>query len=872
LIEGSVSLQPAGEQDWADAIVNRPLTTGDKLWTDGGARAEIYVGSAAVRLGSNTGFSFLNVDDDTIQMRMTAGVINVRVRAVDANDQIEIDTPNLALSLLRPGNYRVEVNDEGDTTVVKVSEGEAEASGGSQDVIVHAQQAATFRGTEQLAAQFGTLGAPDAFDSWSLDRDRRDARAASSQTAQYVSPDVTGYEDLDANGTWTSEPEYGYVWTPRVVAVDWSPYRYGRWVWVSPWGWTWIDDAPWGYAPFHYGRWAHVRDRWCWVPGPRLVRPVYAPALVGWVGTPGVSVSITVGGGGGVAWFPLGPREVYVPARRFSPRYVERVNVTNTVIVNKTYITNVYENRVTNVTYRNRAVPGAVTAVSRTTFTSAERIGGRTVRIDEREITRERATAVAPQIQPVRESRLGMSEAARRNVRVPPPTVVDRQVIVKRPPPPEAAHFARNVGQRDSAREQADRLHRMQDRNEAAGRNRPNAGNDANARADAQARQDARARGDANAQADARAREEANRPGNANGRPGRDNSDRPGRDNNGRQSGDANRDASQAADRNREVRDERNAQNAQDERPPQGRLRTDRPPSIPDHINRGPPNNSSANVDASRADDAARAARDRAAIADRPQRQDQERQQREQAQQAERQARDQQERQQREQAQQAERQVRDQQERQQREQAQQVERQAREQQERQQLEQAQLAERQARDDRPARNDRPRDDDHSAMRAQMEARQQEMQRQQQANQQAAAQQQRELQQREAQQRELQQQQADRREAQQHELQQRQADQRQAQQREAQQRQEAQQRESQQREAQQRDAQQREAQREAQQRESQERQEAQQRQAEQRLAERQHAERASRPEPQRQPDNRPQQQDRDRRRPDQNNQQP
>ena len=461
-LQGDVSLQPAGEEDWANAIVNRPLTTGDKLWTDQGGRAEIYVGQAAVRLGSNTGFSFLNVDDDTIQMRMTAGVVNVHVRALDSNDQIEIDTPNLALSLLRPGNYRVEVNDEDDTTVVKVSEGEAEASDGSQSVVVHAQQAATFRGNEQLAAQFGSLGGPDEFDSWSLERDRRDDQAASSRTAQYVDPDVTGYEDLDDNGTWSSDAEYGNVWTPTRVAVDWSPYRDGRWVWIAPWGWTWIDDAPWGYAPFHYGRWAHVRNRWCWVPGPRHVRAVYAPALVGWVGSPGVSVSISVGGGGGVGWFPLGPREVYVPARRYSHRYVERVNVSNTVIVNRTYITNVYENRERNVTYRNRTVPGAVTTVSRTTFTSAQRVRGRQIRVDEREISR--TTAVAPRIEPVRESRLGVGETtARRIVRKPPQTVVNRQVIVKRSPPPSGAHFARNAGQPDARREQAGRPNRPQD-------------------------------------------------------------------------------------------------------------------------------------------------------------------------------------------------------------------------------------------------------------------------------------------------------------------------------------------------------------------------------------------------------------------------
>ena len=183
-IQGDVSLQPAGEEEWAPAIVNRPLTTGDKLWTEQDARAEIQVGPAAVRLDSDTGFSFLNVDDDTIQMRMTAGVINVSVRTLDDNEQIEIDTPNVALSLLRAGNYRVEVNDAGDTTVVKVSEGEAQANGASQDLVVHAQQAVTFTGIDDLVAQNGTLGAPDEFDSWSLERDRRESSASTSQTAR----------------------------------------------------------------------------------------------------------------------------------------------------------------------------------------------------------------------------------------------------------------------------------------------------------------------------------------------------------------------------------------------------------------------------------------------------------------------------------------------------------------------------------------------------------------------------------------------------------------------------------------------------------------------------------------------------------------
>jgi hypothetical protein len=458
-LSGDVSLQPAGEDEWAPAVLNRPLTTGDKLWTERAARAEIQVGPADVRLGDDTGFSFLNVDDDTIQMRITAGVLYVNVRALEGNDHIEIDTPNLALSVLRPGSYRVEVNDAGDTTTVRISEGEAEVDGPGQNVIVHAQQVATFRGTDDLVADWGSLGSPDEFDRWNLERDRQYERVAASRTAEYVSPDVTGYEDLETYGTWSSEPEYGYVWTPRRVVVGWSPYRFGRWVWISPWGWTWIDDAPWGYAPFHYGRWAHVRDRWCWVPGPRHVRAVYAPALVGWVGSPGLNVSVSFGRG--VGWFPLGPREVYVPGRRFSHRYVERVNVSNTVIVNRTYLNEVYVNGGRHVDYRNRHVPGGFTAVSRDTFVNARHTGAHRERFDDRELARAGVTT-APQLQPGREARLG--GAPRRDVGVPPRTVVDRRVVVRRDPPPVAARYTRARGGEDLARRPTERFQRLPDR------------------------------------------------------------------------------------------------------------------------------------------------------------------------------------------------------------------------------------------------------------------------------------------------------------------------------------------------------------------------------------------------------------------------
>ncbi|MDB6107709.1 MAG: putative prolin-rich exported protein, partial [Gammaproteobacteria bacterium] len=425
---GSVSLQPAGVEDWADAAVNRPLTTGDKLWTDRDSRAELDIGSAAIRLGSMTGLSFLNLDDRTAQVNITAGTAIVHVRDLGEDQSLEIDTPNVAVNLQSPGDYRVQVNEAGDTTVVKVSSGDAQVSAAGQSVPLHTQQAFAFTGTDQVSADATSVGAPDALDSWSLERDHR-SEQAQAQTSEYLSPDVAGADDLADYGTWESTPEYGPVWTPTVVAAGWSPYHFGRWVWVAPWGWTWVDDAPWGFAPSHYGRWAYRDTRWCWVPGPRRVRAVYAPALVAWVGRPGASVSISGGRGAGVGWFPLGPREVFVPGYRVSNNYVRNVNITNTTIVNNTYITNVYENRVTNITYVNRNRPGAVVAVSQDVFTSARPISGHTMRIPENELTRFNASGVGPAIAPLRESVLGRRPDV--SVRRPPAAFVNRPVVAR---------------------------------------------------------------------------------------------------------------------------------------------------------------------------------------------------------------------------------------------------------------------------------------------------------------------------------------------------------------------------------------------------------------------------------------------------------
>src|SRR5258706_8921717 len=391
-MEGSVSFQPAGETEWVKAVSNRPMTTGDKLWADRDSRAEVQLGSAVIRVGAESGFSFLNLDDNTVQLQLTSGSINVRVRRLDRNDVFEIDTPNQAFSVYEPGSYRVEASEDGTYAVVSIREGGGESTGNGQTYTLRAGQRVTFSGTDSLNAEVTQIGGADQFDNWAYNRDHR---YDNSRSAQYLSHDVVGYEDLDDNGDWRDDSHYGHVWYPNHVEAGWAPYHHGHWEWISPWGYTWVDDSSWGYAPFHYGRWVTVGGRWGWVAGPVEVQAVYAPALVVFIGGGGGrGVGIGVGFGGDVGWFPLGPREVYVPSYHVSREYVNRVNISNTT-VNTTTVTNVYNTTIinnntsnttiTNVTYANRNVQGAVTVVPQRAFASAQPVARAAVKVDARQ-------------------------------------------------------------------------------------------------------------------------------------------------------------------------------------------------------------------------------------------------------------------------------------------------------------------------------------------------------------------------------------------------------------------------------------------------------------------------------------------------------
>ena len=399
------------------------MTIGDHLYADDNSHAELHIGTTALRLGPKSGLSFLNLDDRLVQIRVDQGALIVRVKNLADDDSYEIDTAQGAVTLLRQGEYRIDTDPDRNATMVTVRTGDAAVTSNGGSFPVHAHQTGFFPG-DGSQPQLQSENPTDPFDLFAINLDRQDDLAPAPR---YVSRDMPGWQDLDRNGQWAQDPNYGPVWRPQTVAADWAPYRYGHWAWIEPWGWTWIDDAPWGFAPFHYGRWVMVGGGWAWVPGPIAPRPVYAPALVAFVGGNGFHVAVGGGGVAAVAWFPLGPREVYQPAYAVSPVYINRVNVvtvTNVTVVNRVYV--------------NQTV--GVTAVDNRTFVSAAPVNRAIVVVPRDAIARAQVINAAP-LAPQRASVLGRAGAPM-NVPHPPAQVMSRPVFAQRTPPPAPVSFA----------------------------------------------------------------------------------------------------------------------------------------------------------------------------------------------------------------------------------------------------------------------------------------------------------------------------------------------------------------------------------------------------------------------------------------------
>ncbi|TXH07029.1 MAG: hypothetical protein E6R09_00750 [Rhodocyclaceae bacterium] len=391
LVENEVFFRADRSIQPEPATLNWPVSSGAILETGRRGRAEVWIGSTAYRLGDDSQVEFTVVDDARVDVRVDDGSLAISILDRDQVDDVVVATPEGQIRFLTPGRYRIDVR--GDRSELTVQAGRAVFDDRRREVPLAAGQKLSRwgDGRERLDGDWNQ----DAFDRWVAVREN----ATLATTARrHVSPHMTGYQDLDAYGDWQAAPDYGTVWYPRGVADDWAPYRFGRWAWVAPWGWTWIDLAPWGFAPFHYGRWVIIHGRWAWVPGRLEPRPVYAPALVAWVGNPGWSVGFSFGAAPAVGWFPLAPREVYVPWHRHSPRYVERVNIThvhNVTIIQQAIRDRDRGDRRERFAYRDS--PRALTVVPAQALREGRPISRDQIhRVDRRELERAPASPQAP--------------------------------------------------------------------------------------------------------------------------------------------------------------------------------------------------------------------------------------------------------------------------------------------------------------------------------------------------------------------------------------------------------------------------------------------------------------------------------------------
>ncbi|TAG04955.1 MAG: hypothetical protein EAZ43_03455 [Betaproteobacteria bacterium] len=350
-------------ESWQPVQRNYPVTAGDNLWVSDAGRAELDVGPLQVWLSGGANVYFERFDDHNLIARLGSGSVAVRIRQWEPKDAMRVITEHGEVSFVQPGLYFVSAGDGYAPSVVRARSGQAELYAGGRVQWISTAEAVLFdQGGARFERAYGSYGS-GGFEGWVVARDRRIDRWEQRNRGS-LNPWMIGVRDLDEHGYWESSYEYGRIWYPSTVSVGWAPYRNGRWSYVQPWGWTWVDDAPWGFAPFHYGRWVRVGGRWAWVPGQYVGRAVYAPALVTFFGGSGWSVSAS--GGPSYSWVPLGWNEPFVPWYTYSPNYWRHVN--------RPYVRNVAEDPWRPPAYVHASVPGAITAVAAATF-----VGGRHV-------------------------------------------------------------------------------------------------------------------------------------------------------------------------------------------------------------------------------------------------------------------------------------------------------------------------------------------------------------------------------------------------------------------------------------------------------------------------------------------------------------
>jgi hypothetical protein len=357
-ITGTVSFHDQGDTQWSAASVNYPVSSGNAFWTQPSAETQLEVSDSRIALAPTTEFDIYVLDASGLQGVAEQGETYYHLRDLAPNEQWSVQTPRGLVRFGGEGRYDIVVGTTDQPTLVTVIEGSAQIDGPNLSLQVSSNQTATITGTDSFQGSIGPA-VHDAFLTERLNAERPPPAPAGVPAQVAV---MAGGSDLYAQGSWSQAPEYGEVWYPP-VQQGWVPYRQGHWAYVAPWGWTWVDDAPWGFAPFHYGRWVQIGGRWAWTPGAVAVAgpPVYAPALVAFIGIgAGVALGAALASGS-IGWVPLGPREEYHPWYHASPAYLRQVNIN--------HVTNITNNNVTINNYINRgaatSVPAAAMMASR---------------------------------------------------------------------------------------------------------------------------------------------------------------------------------------------------------------------------------------------------------------------------------------------------------------------------------------------------------------------------------------------------------------------------------------------------------------------------------------------------------------------------
>jgi hypothetical protein len=440
--DGEVSFWRPGAPDWAPAQVNTPLAPGDELYAGDASNLELQIGPRAfVRTGALTQLSLQNQEPDFLQFTVTTGHLSLDLRGVTAGHSIEVDTPNAAFTIERTGYYRVDVDESTTTFIARRGGRAAMTPGGGEPTSLAPSEEVVVTGTDAPTVETYVAPELDNWDHWNYDRTDHLIEALS---ARYVPAGVYGADALDHYGSWRVVSSYGPVWVPEGVAATWTPYSTGRWIWDPYYGWTWIDEAPWGWAPYHYGRWVYVDDYWAWAPGPVVVAPVYAPALVAFFGGGGLGAQVGIGVPP-IGWVALGWGEPCVPW--WGPAgFIGSVwwggwggpRVVNNVVINRTTIVNA---RNINV-YRNVDVRNAVVVVRRDRFGRDRIESSRLANIDPHRLEPIHGQLA---VKPTAESLVPASGRAAR----PPDSVLQRRVVATRAPHDSASEL-QAIGLRSS--------------------------------------------------------------------------------------------------------------------------------------------------------------------------------------------------------------------------------------------------------------------------------------------------------------------------------------------------------------------------------------------------------------------------------------